>query len=77
MSRLVSYAFRRMFSGIRLGQPVIASLGAAVSIIGWLRQRNARSKRELIYSRKLKPGQAVRVRYIDNDTIVREEIVEG
>ena len=77
MSRLAAYAFRRLFTGVRLGQPVIASLGAAVSIISWLRRRSAAANRELIYGANLKPGQAVRIRLVDDDKVVAEETVEG
>lgn len=77
MNRLVSYAMRKTFAGFRLGQPVIASLGAAVSLIGWLRRRNAGSGKELIYSANLDEGESVRVRFLRGQTVVGEETIEG
>ena len=40
----------------------MAGLGAAVAIIGWLRNRNHNN--ELLYKRKLKPGEEVRIRFL-------------
>ncbi len=77
MNRLATYAFRKLFAGVRLGQPTVASLGAAISLISWLRRRNAQRGRELVYSKRLKEGQAIGIRMRQGDTIVDERVVEG
>lgn len=50
-------------SGARKGNSSFAGLGAGLVLIGWLRQR-ARPKKELLWSKTLRPGQAVRIRHL-------------
>lgn len=75
MNRLVTFGLRQLFSGARRGQPSLAGLGAALSIIGWLRGRSKGEK--LIYSRKLKSGEAVNIRLLRGTAIVDETEVVG
>jgi hypothetical protein len=46
--------------GVRRGNPPLSFLGAAVLAFGVVRTMN-RPKRELVWSRTLRPGQAVNV----------------
>lgn len=62
MNRLVTFGIRQLFGGARRGQAGVAGLGAALAIIGWMRGRNHSS--ELLYKRKLKPGEELRVRFL-------------
>ena len=62
MNKLVSFGVRQLFGGARRGQAGIAGLGAALAIIGWLRDRE--EPKQLLYKRKLKPGEEVRIKFI-------------
>ena len=62
MSKLVAFGIRQMFGGARRGQAPLAGLGAALAVIGWLRGRNKHDN-ELIYKRRLKPGEEVRIKF--------------
>jgi hypothetical protein len=55
-----------MFRGARRGQGVVSAFGAAVMIIGWLRNRRD-PRRRLVYSRTLEDGEAVTVRLLRGD----------
>jgi hypothetical protein len=60
MNWLIAYGVRRLFSGSRLGQPWMAGLGAALALIGWLRDRRE-PPQQLIYRKVLRDGEAIRV----------------
>jgi len=60
---------RYLFGGMRRGQTGLAGVGAAMTVVGWLRRRAA-PKRELLWAKNLKDGQAVKIR------MVRGEIVD-
>ena len=62
MNKLVSFGVRQLFGGARRGQAGIAGLGAALAIIGWLRDRT--EPKQLLYTRKLKPGEEVRIKFL-------------
>lgn len=62
MNRLVVFGVRQLFGGARRGQPGIAGVGAALAIVGWLRGRNHNN--ELLYKRRLRPGEEVRIRFV-------------
>lgn len=65
MNKLVAFGVRQLFGGARRGQPGMAGLGAAIAIVGWLRGRSGSN--ELLYRRKLKPGEEVRIRFIKGE----------
>jgi len=58
--------------GARTGNAGFAGLGAALAAYGWMK-RKARPKRELLFARTLKPGDALRIRLLDSEG--DEEIV--
>ncbi len=67
MSKLVTFGIRQMFGGARRGQAPLAGLGAALAVIGWLRGRNKHDN-ELIYKRKLKQGEEVRIKFLRGES---------
>ena len=68
---------RTLFGGARRGNSPLVGLGAAMLALGWLR-RLYRPDRELIYSRKLRRGDAIRVRLLGADDPAEGEIeIEG
>lgn len=67
MKRLAELGVRQLFGGARRGQAGLAGLGAALAIVGWLRERRG-PKKQLIYKRKLKPGREIRIRFMRGDT---------
>lgn len=75
MNKLVVFGVRQLFGGARRGQPGLAGLGAAVAIIGWLRGRN--HDNELLYKRKLKAGEEVRIRFLKGDAGAEELSITG
>ena len=75
MSRLLGFGLRQLFGGARRGQPSVAGLGAALSIIGWLRRR--RHGKDLLYVRNLREGETVSIRLVRGRTVVDETEVEG
>jgi len=44
----------------------LAGLGTALLVIGWLRRRR-RPRREVLFSRTLRPGDALRIRLLGTD----------
>ncbi len=65
MNKLFAFGIRQLFGGARRGQAGVAGLGAALAIIGWTRGRN--HSNELLYKRKLKAGEEVRIRFLRGD----------
>ena len=68
---------RGFFSSVRLGRPLLAGLATGVGILKWLRRERAAAPRVVAMSKKVRPGQAYKLRYMDGKTVVREDIVEG
>lgn len=66
MNKLVTFGVRHLFGGARRGQAGIAGLGAALAIIGWIRGRNHDD--ELLYKRKLKQGEEVRIKFLRGES---------
>ena len=65
-----------LFRGARRGQSPLAALGAAMTVVGWLRSRRGPDK-ELVYSRTLKDGEAVTVKLLRDGLVADEQTVEG
>jgi hypothetical protein len=63
---LFAFGIRQMFGGARRGQATVAGFGAALAIIAWLRDHN--HDNELLYKRKLRPGEELRVRFLRGDS---------
>ena len=76
MTNLLRNGLTMLFRGARRGQSPLAALGAAFTVIGWLRSRRGPDK-ELIYSRTLKDGEAVTVKLLRDGSVVDEQRVEG
>lgn len=74
LQRFVSFGVRQLFGGARRGQPVVAALGAAVSIWG-LFKRFSRSDKP-VYTRNLKDGETLRIRSFRGSALVDETEVE-
>jgi len=74
MTRLTAFGLRQLFAGSRRGRPALAGLGAALSIIGWLRSRSRSD--ELLYKRKLAEGEQVTIRFLRGGA-VEETAIEG
>lgn len=68
---------RTFFSSVRLGRPLLAGLLTWVGLVRWLRRERARDPRVVAYHKRVRPGRAVKLRYMDGRTLVREEIIEG
>jgi len=68
---------RTLFGGARRGSSPLVGLGAAMLALGWVRKLY-RSDRELIYSRTLKKGEAIRIKLLGVDDPAEGEIeIEG
>jgi hypothetical protein len=76
MNKLLANGLTYLFRGARRGQAPLSGVGAAMAIVGIVRNRR-RPDRELIYARNLKDGEAVRVRLMRGSTVVDEQEVEG
>ena len=63
----------RPFGGARRGNSALTGLGMALVAVGWVR-RLYRPDRELIYSRKLRRGEAIRIRLLGADDPAEGEI---
>ena len=73
---LIRQGARALFGGARRGSTPLTGLGAALLAVGWLRKLT-RPKRELLYSRNLRRGEAVRVRLLGSDDSAEgEEVVD-
>ncbi len=56
----IARGLKYLARGVRTGNAGFAGLGAALAAYGWLKRR-ARPKRELLYARTLKRGDALRI----------------
>lgn len=70
MSRVLSFGVNRLFGGARRGQPFVAALGTAISLVVLLRRWGKREK--MIYSHDLHEGETFRVRMWRGDEVVEE-----
>ena len=73
IERFVSFGVRQLFGGARRGQPLIAALGAAISIWGLFRRFSNREK--LVYSRTLSDGESLRITQLRGAASMSEEEV--
>lgn len=69
MNRILSIGLRQLFGGARSGRPAIAALGAALSLLGWMRHRR-RKERGPVYERVLEDGEMLKVRLVRGKTVV-------
>ena len=69
--RFISFGVRELFGGARRGQPVVAALGAAVSIWGLFRRLSDRDQKP-VYTRELKEGESLRIRMFRGESVVDE-----
>ena len=63
-----SFGIRQLFGGARRGQPMIAALGAAITIWGLLRRLDGKDKP--VYTRKMRDGEIIRIRMLRGETTV-------
>jgi hypothetical protein len=63
---LIRSGARALAGGARRGSPGLAGLGTALVILGWMR-RHRRPRRELLFARTLRPGDAWRIRLLPDD----------
>ena len=74
---LIKNGARALFGGARRGNTPLVGLGAVMLAMGWVRRRY-RPDRELIYSRTLRKGDAVRIRLLGADDPAEGELtIEG
>ncbi len=76
MTRFMSWGVRQFFGGVRRGNSGAAGLGAAISILGWLRSRSG-PKKEMLYAANLAEGETLKIRYLHGRTVVDETEIEG
>lgn len=69
MNRILSIGLKQLFGGARSGRPAIAGLGAALSLLGWMRHRR-RKERGPFYERVLEDGETLKVRLVRGKTVV-------
>lgn len=70
-ARFVSLGVKSLFGGARRGQPLLAALGAAISIWGLFRRFSRGDK--LVYSRTLSDGETVRITQFRGAATVSDE----
>jgi hypothetical protein len=63
---LLNNGLRSLAGGARRGNGLLTAAGAAFLAFEWIR-RTTRPKRELLFSRKLKPGEALRIRLVEDE----------
>ena len=63
-----SFGIRQLFGGARRGQPMVAALGAAITIWGLLRRLDRKDKP--VYTRKMRDGEMIRIRMLRGETVV-------
>jgi hypothetical protein len=74
---LIKDGARALFGGARKGNTPLVGLGAAMLAAGWVR-RLYRSDRELIYTRTLRKGDAIRIRLLGAEDPAEGELtIEG
>ncbi len=70
IQRIFDVGVRRLFSGARQGQPLITGLGAALTVLAWLRKR--RVDEELLFKRELKAGESLRIAFLRGEVVSDE-----
>jgi hypothetical protein len=70
-ARLFSLGVKSLFGGARRGQPLLAALGAGISIWGLFRRFSRGDK--LVYSRTLADGETVRITQLRGSAAVTDE----
>jgi len=74
---LIRDGARALFGGARRGNAPLVGLGAALLAMGWVR-RLYRPDRELLYSRTLKKGDALKIRMLGPDEDAEGDVtIEG
>ena len=68
LEQFFSFGIRQLFGGARRGQPMIAALGAAITIWGLLRRLDGRDKP--VYTRKMRDGEMIQIRMLRGKTVV-------
>jgi hypothetical protein len=63
-----SFGVGQLFGGARRGQPLVAALGAAVTIWGLLRKLGGKDKP--VYTRRLRDGERIQIRMQRGETVV-------
>jgi hypothetical protein len=63
---LLNNGLRSLAGGARRGNALITAFGAVLLASEWIR-RTTRPKRELLFARTLRPGDALRVRFLDGE----------
>jgi hypothetical protein len=69
--RFVSFGVGQLFGGARRGQPLVAAFGTAISIWGLFRRFSRDDK--LIYKRKLRDGETLRIRMYRGEATVDQD----
>lgn len=65
-----------LFGGARTGNSFLAGLGAAVSIVGFMRSRRGPAK-QLVFAKNLREGEAIKVRFMRGDEEVDSTEIEA
>ncbi len=67
---------QQLLSGLRRGSSAAAGFGAALVLLGWMRD-HLRPAKERIYSRRLREGEMVKIRLVRGTTPTDETDVAG
>ncbi|MDQ3782238.1 MAG: hypothetical protein M3349_04780 [Actinomycetota bacterium] len=67
---------QQLLSGLRRGSSAAAGFGAALVLLGWLRDHR-RPAKERIYSRRLREGETLKVRLMRGKTPTDETDLVG
>ncbi|MDX1690464.1 MAG: hypothetical protein R3290_05530 [Acidimicrobiia bacterium] len=73
MTRLLADAWNLLTRGMRTGNAALTAAGAALVALRWIR-RTSRG-RELLWAKNLKPGDGYRIRLVDPDGEIGDEVV--
>ena len=76
MTSSIRKGLQWMFGGARTGNSFLAGLGAAVSIVGWMRSRRGPAK-QLVFAKNLREGEAIKVRFLRGDEELDSTEIEG
>ncbi|CAN5275156.1 MAG: hypothetical protein ACR2JP_03245 [Acidimicrobiia bacterium] len=76
MRTMRAFGIQQLFSGLRRGSPGLSGIGAALALIGWMRDRRGPSK-ERLYARNLREGETLKVRLVRGGAVVDETDVVG
>lgn len=76
MTSFLGWGIRQFFGGVRRGSAGAAGLGAAISILSWVKSRSGPDK-ELLYAANLSEGETLKIRFLQGRTVVDETEIEG